>query len=237
MTAQPPDSSRARWTTRLGWTAVALAVVVLVVLTTALVSGTAATEQGRLPATSSATPSPGISSPALTPGASAEPVSPDAAAPEAPNPDPAAPETPATVPGDAVPPVEQPPVALTDSAAAVPEVVFSLGALQAVDGEAQGPGEVGGPAVRFTLTVRNDTTETVSLAATIVNFYAGADQSPAGEIFHPGGAPLPREVKPGQSVSGTFLFVVARSDRTQVKITVDYSVGVPLVVFEGTAPA
>lgn len=235
MTVQPPASRRSRWTTRLGWTAVAVAVALLIVLTAAIVrANTTPTEPPR-PVTS-ATAHPTQSAAAATPSPAVTPAAPNSAAPVSPAPEPPA-TTPPAVPGDAAPPVEQAPVALTDSAEAVPEVVFSLGALQAVDGEAQGPGEVGGPAVRFTLTVRNDTAKTVSLAATIVNVYAGADQAPAGEIFHPGGAPLPREVKPGQAVTGTFLFVIARSDRDQVKITVDYSVGVPLVVFEGAAPA
>ncbi|TDW29960.1 hypothetical protein [Cryobacterium psychrophilum] len=239
MTVQPPAPSRVRWVTRLGWIAVASAVIVLIVLTTAVVRANTAAQESLRPA-ASATPTPGRASPAATSGAtpSASPEAPNTATPVAPDPETAPPVTaPPTVPGDAAPPVEQAPVSLTDSAAAVTEVVFSLGALKAVDGVAQGPGEVGGPAVRFTLTVRNDTAATVSLAATIVNFYAGADQAPAGQVFQPGGVPLPREVKPGQTATGTFVFVVPQSDRDQVKITVDYSVGVPLVVFQGAAPA
>ena len=235
MATQPPVLGGSRKVTLLGWGAVAVAVVLLIALTTALVraygasdreGGAGVTETSRATATPSATAT-------GTPTATPEPAAPapapttDAVAP--------APES-APVPGDAVAPVEKVPVALTESAAAVPQVVFSLGALESVEGTAQGPGEVAGPALRFVLTVRNDTAESVSLESTVVNLYAGADQVPSMDLAEPGGVPLPSSVKPGQSATGTFVFSVPRDSRNPAKITVDYSVGIPIVVFEGQAP-
>lgn len=137
----------------------------------------------------------------------------------------------------AAPLAELPPVPLTEQVAPVPGVVFGIDGLEAVEGIAQGPGEVGGPAVRFTLTVRNDTDAPVSLVATVVNLYAGSDQLPMVDLREPGAVPLPEDVAAGGTVTGVFVFAVPVEERDQVKVGVDYTVGVPIVVFEGQAPA
>jgi hypothetical protein len=127
-------------------------------------------------------------------------------------------------------------VPLADAAAAVPGVVFSISDLEAVDGVARGPGEVAGPSLRFAVSVRNDTASTVSLTSTVVNFYFGADQTPATELAAPGGVPLPDEVAAGGTARGVFVFNVPNEGRSLVQIAVDYSAGVPIVLFEGPAP-
>lgn len=152
-------------------------------------------------------------------------------APEAPAEPPAA-ETPAEV----APLPELPAVPLTEEVAPVPGVVVSIDSLEAVEGEAQGPGEVGGPALRFTLTMRNDGDTPVSLASTVVNVYSGPDQAPAVDLRGPGGVPLPEEVAAGATVTGVFIFMVPPEQRDQVRIGVDYTVGIPIVVFEGAGP-
>jgi hypothetical protein len=134
------------------------------------------------------------------------------------------------------PPAALAPVPLTDSVAAVPGVVFSIGTLEAISGVARGPGEVGGPALRFTVTVRNDTQDAVSLTSTVVNLFYGAEQSPATELTGSGGAAFGASVAPGSVQQGTFVFTVPSDERDQVRIAVDYSVGVPIVLFEGAAP-
>ncbi|WP_051973021.1 hypothetical protein [Cryobacterium sp. MLB-32] len=230
MTAQPPVLHGSRKVTFLGWGAVVLVVILLSALTTALFSGYGAA-QGDGGAAPSSTP---IAAPSGTATPSAAPPAPPVSAQ---NP---ATDAPVSAPeGPALPaaPVEQAPVALTEAAMAVPQVVVTLGSLEAVDGLAQGPGEVAGPALRFTVTVRNGTDASVSLASTVVNVYAGLDQTPSIDLAEPGGVPLPDEVKPGQSATGTFVFAVPQESRGVVKISVDYSAGVPVVVFQGPAPA
>lgn len=137
---------------------------------------------------------------------------------------------------DAAPLPELPPVPLTEQVAPVPGVVVSISSLEAVEGEAQGPGEVAGPALRFTLSMRNDGDAPVSLTSTVVTVYSGPEQTPAVDLRGPGGVPLPEEVGPGATVTGVFVFTVPPEERDQVKIGVDYTVGVPIVVFEGSAP-
>jgi hypothetical protein len=149
--------------------------------------------------------------------------------------------TPAPDPGkspivEPTPPAEFPPLAFTESASPSAGLVFSVSALEAVQGVARGPGEVAGPALRFALTIRNDTAESVSLESTVVNLYFGADQSPATDLQEPGGVALPADVTAGNSVTGVFIFAVPKDEREQIKIAVDYSVALPIVVFEGRAP-
>lgn len=167
----------------------------------------------------------------IGPAAPPSPAATDEPAPEAPAEEPA-PETPLEV----APLPELPAVPLTEEVAPVPGVVVSIDSLEAVEGEAQGPGEVGGPALRFTLTMRNDGDAPVSLTSTVVNVYAGPDQAPAVDLRGPGGVPLPDEVGAGATVSGVFVFMVPLEQRDQVRIGVDYTVGVPIVVFEGAGP-
>jgi hypothetical protein len=139
-------------------------------------------------------------------------------------------------PVEAAPLPELPSVPLTEDVAPVPGLVVSIDNLEAVTGEADGPGEVAGPALRFTLVLRNDGDAPVSLESTVVTAYSGPEQTPALDLRGPGGVPLPVEIAPGATVTGVFIFTVPLEDRDQVKIGVDYTVGVPIVVFEGVAP-
>jgi hypothetical protein len=180
----------------------------------------------------------GISNPAGI-GASSSPgrlASPASSAVPSPSPSAAAPPASEAPAAEPAPPAERAPVPLTDSVAAVPGVVFSIGTIDAIDGVARGPGEVGGPALRFTVTVRNDTQEAVSLTSTVVNLFFGAEQNPATELTASGSAAFPASVAPGSVRQGVFVFTVPSDERDQVRIAVDYSVGVPIVLFEGAAP-
>ncbi|TFD12070.1 hypothetical protein E3T35_08105 [Cryobacterium sp. TMT1-2-2] len=217
---------------RVWWIVASAALAVLVVVL--VVAGVAASN-GAGPNLAGAS-----QSPASTPRPKAMPTATPTAVPSR---DPSSTAIPTVAPApteaaaaEPAPPAAQAPVPLTESAAAVPGVVFSVGALSAVDGVARGPGEVGGPSLRFTVTVRNDTPDTVSLGSTVVNLFFGAEQSPATELTASGGAPFPESVAPGATQQGTFVFAVPSDRRDQVSIAVDYSVGVPIVLFEGAAP-
>ena len=228
-----PAAGQGSPTRRRVWWIVASAVLAVVVVLL-VVAGVAAsnntapdaasisesTPNPRATATTPATPSAVPSTPptATTPPIVATPAPTDAAA------------------GELAPPAAQVPVPLTEPAAAVPGVVFGVGAVEAVDGVARGPGEVGGPSLRFTVTVRNDTSDTVSLASTVVNLFFGPEQSPATELTSSGGAPFPASVAPGATEQGVFVFAVPSDSRDQIRIAVDYSAGVPIVLFEGAAP-
>jgi hypothetical protein len=152
--------------------------------------------------------------------------------------DPSATSTPVTsqdpLEGQA-PPEEAAPVAIDATAEPVPGVVTSIGDLAAIDGVADGPGEVAGPALSFEVTVRNDTDEAVSLASTVVTVSTGEDRLPA-DALTTGATALPAEVAAGASATGTYVFTVPVDRRDDVRIAFDYLVGTPVVVFAGEAP-
>ena len=235
--AQPDQNAGRKWRW-IGLAAVVLAAVVLFGATRWVSQGGGGPLAGATGAsTTTPTPTPAGVQPVVEAPDPAEPAV-EQTEPPGEEPVPAAPAEPqeSEPPVDASPLPELPPVPLTEQVAPVPGVVVSLSSLEAVQGEAQGPGEVAGPALRFTLTIRNDGAAPVSLMSTVVTVYSGPDQLPAVDLRGPGGSPLPDEVAPGATVTGVFIFTVPPEQRDQVKIGVDYTVGVPIVVFEGSAP-
>lgn len=116
------------------------------------------------------------------------------------------------------------------------DVSVALSKIEAIEGEAQGPGEISGPSIRFTVTFTNKSDAAYSLAGAVTNLYFGPDQIPAIPLQGPGGASFPSEVKPGETATGTFIYNVPTDQRDQVRITVDYEAAEPALVFEGPAP-
>lgn len=221
MAAQHVGKGGGAWASVWGVLVVALAALVVV----AVANGT----ESPNPAGAVSAPSGAVAS--ATPTTAPE-------SPTEPKPEPVPSLVPPSAPreGEPDPPAANPAVPFTKSSAPVAGVVFAIDKLQAVKGVAQGPGEVGGPALRFELTVRNDTSSAVSLTSTVVNVYFGPDRVPATELRKPGGIPLPVTVAPGRTEKGVFIFSVPEDLRGQVQITADYTAGVPIAVFEGAAP-
>lgn len=155
--------------------------------------------------------------PSADPGASGEPLE------TPPPPDPVEPAEPTSVPIDSPAPIAT-------------EVVASISKMEAVEGEAKGPGEVAGPSVRFTVTIRNDTDAEVDLSSAVITADYGSDRTPALQLFEPGGKNLPASVAAGESVKGVYIFSIPVEKRDRVRVTLDYSVGVPPLEFTGAAP-
>jgi cytoskeletal protein RodZ len=212
----PRDSGPARADrspSRRTWWIVA-AVVVLIAVIIALVVG----NQARTTGSPTSSPTASSSSPAA------------AASPSA---------TPSGTP--AAPPEPAPSASITagiDDAVTVPAgLTIQLTGLEAVAGEAQGPGEVAGPALRATVTIANGTSDTVSLSNTVLNLYYGDAQTPADLLSGPGASAFPSEVEKGGTATGVVVFNVPADERQRVQVSVDYAAGSPVVVFEGSAPA
>jgi uncharacterized iron-regulated membrane protein len=123
--------------------------------------------------------------------------------------------------------------------AAVPikqELTAAVTKMTAVTGTADGPGEIGGPSVRFTITITNHTGKAFSLSNTVVNAYYGKSATPAVQLRSPGGKDFPSSVKNGGSATGVFVFNIPKASRSAVKVTVDTSVQNPVIAFQGAAP-
>jgi hypothetical protein len=127
-------------------------------------------------------------------------------------------------------------VELDEPAAFVESVRAEVTKLEAVQGEARGPGEISGPAVRVTVEITNETSAPIELDSTIVAMYIGATEDPAVQLSGPGARSLDGDLDPGASASGVYVYAVPNEDRSTIRITVSYTPQDRAVAFEGSAP-
>jgi hypothetical protein len=122
-----------------------------------------------------------------------------------------------------------------DSPAAVGNgVVATLTAIEPIQGTANGPGNVAGPAIRVTVHVENGTSEAITLAGAAVNMYYGADDTPASPLDDSSARPFGIDmIAPGQSADGVYVFTVPDDQRDDVTVEVGYEAGAPLLLFSG----
>ena len=139
---------------------------------------------------------------------------------------------------DAVDPplVELPSVPLTEQVAPVPGLVFGIGVVRPVDVPDPARDDAGAPALRFSVSVRNDTDAPVALESTTVSLYAGAQQLPMAALPESSRGMLPARVAAGATVTGLYVFAVPAEAMSSLKVVVDYAVGAPRVVFVGSVP-
>ncbi|KQS17214.1 hypothetical protein [Frigoribacterium sp. Leaf186] len=210
----PTDPTTPRSRRRLvivgGVGVVVLALLVALVIVPAVTGG----EDDGPGATGTATGSDSPSDAASSTGASAVPT--DTAPPAA------GPDTP-----------EAPPVGLDESPTVVDGVTVRVKSLDGVDGEATLPGEVSGPAVRAELEVDNSSGDPVDLSTVVVNLAYGSDRTPAN-TFSTGTSSFPASVDAGATATGVYVFAVPADAQDDLRLTVDYAVDVPVVVFEGS---
>lgn len=134
--------------------------------------------------------------------------------------------------------VEQPvaePVAFGKKATAEAFKV-SVSRMEAIQGKAEGVGEVAGPAVRFVVTVWNTSDEELNLDAAVVMAEYGQDRIPATELSKSGARAFPATVAAGKDASGTFVFQMPAKERGTVRVLFNQSASEQVVAFEGAAP-
>lgn len=105
--------------------------------------------------------------------------------------------------------------------------------VEPVKGEARGPGEVAGDALRIRLKVLNRTKRPVSMEMAVVNLYYGPDAAPASGLSGPGAVPLPSSIPPGSSGTGRYVYNVPQDGRDTIKVEFSYTTAAPTVVFTG----
>lgn len=128
-------------------------------------------------------------------------------------------------------------VAVDAPAAPAAAVEARVTTIEAITGEAVQAGEIGGPALRVTLTISNGSDEDLDLSSAVVNLYYGQAATPATTLAQPGGSPFAGTLRPGRSTSGVYLFTVPLDSRSDVHIELDAQLGGPVVVFSGAAPS
>jgi hypothetical protein len=109
--------------------------------------------------------------------------------------------------------------------------------LESVAGEAHGPGEVAGPAVRVSVVLTNGTGAATSLDTTVVNLYAGDQLVPGEPLSGPGVDVFTGSLAPGAEATGVYVFRVPADLRDRLQVTVSYDPTSTTVLFEGPGPA
>jgi hypothetical protein len=206
------------WSSPATWVAILLLVVLLVVLAVRWSAG----DGGTAAPASMPTASPGTSVTSAEPSANPSVAPTDesqAGAAESP---------------DVLRPTAAP-VAIDEPAEPEPQVEVRLTSLEAVEGEANLPGEVGGPSLRVTVTIDNATSAALDLTSAVVNLYYGADRVPAIDLLEPGKVDFPGNVTAGGTASGTFIFLIPVDERDDVTVEFDLSSDSTVLIFAGTA--
>ncbi|WP_258724058.1 hypothetical protein [Cellulomonas sp. NS3] len=229
-TPTPSTGPWARLSPRNRLVALAVLAAVVVALVVWVVVRAGAGEPGAAPSPSgSPTASSTASQSPVVAGATTE----GAEAGEAPTP---APETaaPVTVPPDAAAPGTGTVSSAVGAPAEVaPRVTVTVDALEAIQGDGDGPGEIDGPSVRFTVRVSNGSDAELSLVGAVVNAYFGDAQTPGIQLSGSGSSPLPSSVDAGADATGTYVFLLpAGATTTRVEV---YSVP-GAAVLDATAP-
>jgi hypothetical protein len=114
-----------------------------------------------------------------------------------------------------------------------PGVTVAVPNVEKVTGEANVPGEVGGPALRFTVDVTNGTGKTLDLRTVVVNAYYGPDRTPASPLLKPGGKAFAPEVDDADTARGMFVFNVPAEFQDEVELEIDPRIDAPIVIFAG----
>lgn len=125
------------------------------------------------------------------------------------------------------------PVPLDDAAAVKSGLDAKVTNMAAVDGEANGIGEIAGPAIRFSVEVTNDTDADVSTNSVVVSLEYGKDATPAGQLSGPDIADFPPVISKGKTATATYVFNVPVADRGLVRILLSVDASLPIAAFEG----
>jgi hypothetical protein len=141
---------------------------------------------------------------------------------------------PAPAPGAGTLPTKAP-VALDQTADFGTGVVVRLDGIDKIVAQAQGPGEVTGPALAFRVAVTNSSSAAVDLGAFIVNL-TDAKGGPGILMLGAPAAPLTGMLAAGATATGTYVFAVGTDADSTVRLEASYSTQAPTVVFSG-APA
>jgi hypothetical protein len=231
-TAGPTGGSRRRVVAAV----VVVVVVVAVIIVAKLASGHTSTTPSAA-ASGSPSPSAGASSPATsaTPGPSvsasgtATPATPTrrATTPATPTPSVTTRETPKVL-------QTHKPVPIKTAAPFGDGVTAKIVGVVPVQSVAQGPGEISGPAIKVTISLKNGTKDAISVNQVTINVSYGKQASPASDIQgDPAAKPFHGTVGIGAIVRGTYVFDVPKNQRSDVSISVSYEALSPIVVFAG----
>jgi hypothetical protein len=181
---------------------------------------------------------------APTPTASASSAAPATAAP-GPSKTPTLPPPPATTPVPAATPGNvnstvpskpektKKPVKLDRPSTTGTGLTVNLTSIEPINAKAEQPGEVAGPGLAITITVKNTGSKSADLSTLVVNV-ANSDDAPGTQMSAKPSRPLAGSVAAGKTKTGVYVFTVSKDKRKPVTVTVDIA-GAPVLAFTGNA--
>jgi hypothetical protein len=225
MTSDVPEQDAPRRRTAI-WLAVGAVVLIVAVIVAVLLT------RGDSPGAAPGSDQSYNGSAPASPGAGSSSTQPATPVPSPSVPKPTATGKPTVVPTKATASTTAP---LGQTASLGNGVSVRVAKIESVKGEAQGPGEIAGPAVRVTIEVSNGTDKEVPMDLALVNLYYGKGKTPASTLSGPGVAPLSAPIAAGKTASGTYVFSVPESERGSVSVEFSYTTDAPTVIFRGKA--
>ncbi|HEY5881087.1 MAG TPA: hypothetical protein VIU11_19400 [Nakamurella sp.] len=112
-------------------------------------------------------------------------------------------------------------------------VAVTLDSVEKITTTAELPGEIAGPGVALTLTIRNGSDAPVDLGAVVVDV-ADSAGTPTIPMTTSPAAPFGGELAPGQQATGVYVVTLPQNYADPATIAVTYSASAPVVVFAGT---
>ncbi len=124
-----------------------------------------------------------------------------------------------------------PPIALGKTAV-TGKVLITIASYQSVTAQAKGPGEVSGPAVKMTISIKNGTTAPIDVSKVVVNV---TDRSgvPSSQFTGPPATSFSGTLAAGKSSSAIYVYSLTSDHENPVNVSVSYSPSAPIVQFVG----
>jgi len=130
--------------------------------------------------------------------------------------------------------VTKPPVKLDKPSNTGSGVTVQITKVKSINSKAQLPGEVAGPAVSLTVTVKNDSTKTLDIGTVVVSLLDSSG-APGNEMSAKPADPLRGTVKAGGTATGVYVFTVDKDRRNPVSVNITLAGAAPVLVFKGDA--
>lgn len=112
-------------------------------------------------------------------------------------------------------------------------VTLQVTKTQRVKVNGEGPGEVSGEGVRFTMKITNGSDREIDLNTVTATVAYGSDRKPASPSAVAADVPFNGVLKPGESATGSYVFSVPPAGEKNVEVQVSYSADEPIVVLVG----
>ncbi|MFE7845376.1 DUF4352 domain-containing protein [Microbacterium sp. NPDC057407] len=121
---------------------------------------------------------------------------------------------------------------LGDTAELEGGVNVTVSEVEQLEVKAETPGEIAGPAVALTLTVENDSGESIDLSTAMVSVTGSKDSYGQATTSEPY-SPFLGSLEPGEEASGIYVFRLPAEERDSLQVTVEYIAGAPIALFTG----